>query len=43
MWGKWAQNKTQTSLVSTEKEFHELLTNPGTEITNLIFPNDDVA
>ena len=45
MWGKWAQNqnKTQTSLVSTEKEFYELLTSPGTEITNLIFPNDDVV
>jgi hypothetical protein len=45
MWGKWAQNqnKTQTTLVSSEKEFYELLTSPGIEVTNLIFPNHDVA
>jgi hypothetical protein len=45
MWGKWAQNqnKTHTTIVDTEKEFYELLTSPGTEVTNLIFPNDDVA
>jgi hypothetical protein len=45
MWGKWAQNqnKTQTTVVNSEKEFYELLTCPGTEVTNLIFPNDDVA
>jgi hypothetical protein len=45
MWGKWAQNqnKTQTTLVSSEKEFYELLTSPGFEVTNLIFPNDDVV
>jgi hypothetical protein len=45
MWGKWAQNqkKPQTTLVNSEKEFYELLTCPGTEVTNLIFPNDDVA
>jgi len=45
MWGTWAQNqnKTQTSIVDSEKEFYELLTCPNTEVTNLIFPNDDVA
>jgi hypothetical protein len=45
IWGKWAQNqnKTQTNLVNSEKYFYELLTCPGTEIKNLIFPNDDVA
>ena len=44
MWGKWArnQNKTQTTLVSSVKELCELLTSPGTEVTNLIFPNVDV-
>ena len=38
MWGKWAQNqnKTQTTIVDSEKEFYELLTSPGTEVTNLI-------
>ena len=25
------------------KELYELLTSPGTEVTNLIFPNDDVV
>ena len=45
MWGKWAQNenKTQTSIVESEKQFYELLTSPGTEVTNLIFPKDDAA
>ena len=45
MWGKWAQNqnKTQTTIVDSEKEFYELLTSPGTEVTNLIFPNNEVA
>jgi hypothetical protein len=45
MWGKWAQNqnKIQTTIVHSEKEFYELLTSPGTEVTNLIFPNDDMA
>jgi len=45
MWGKWAQKqeKTSTSIVDSEKEFYELLICPGTEVTNLIFPNDDVA
>ena len=45
MWGKWAQNqnKTQVSVVTSEKEFYELITCPGTEVTNLIFPNDEVA
>jgi len=41
MWGKWAQNqnKTQTTLLNSEK-FYELLTSQGTEVTNLIFPNN---
>jgi len=45
MLGKWAQNQnnTQTTIVDSEKEFYELLTCPGTEVTNLIFPNDDMA
>lgn len=30
-------------LITTEKEFYELITSPGTEVTNLVFPNDDVA
>jgi len=44
-WGKWAQNqnKTQTTIVNSEKEFYELLTSPGTEVTNLILPNEEVA
>jgi len=43
--GKWAQNqnKTQTTLVSSVKELYELLRSPGTKVTNLIFPNDDVV
>ena len=45
MWGKWAQNqkKTQTTIVKSGKEFYELLTITGTEVTNLIFPNEKVA
>jgi len=45
MWGKWVQNqnKTQTTLTTSVKELYELLTSPGTEVTNLIFPNDDVV
>ena len=45
MWGKWAQiqNKTKTTIVGLEKEFYELLRIPGSEVTNLIFSNDDVA
>ena len=45
MWGKWAQNqnKTQTNLVTSEKEFYELFTRPSIEVQNLIFPNDEVA
>jgi len=45
MWGKWAQNqnKIQTFALDSEKEFYELLTCPGIEVTNRIFPNDDVA
>ena len=45
MWVKWArnQNKTQTTIVDSEKEFYELLTCSDTEVTNPIFPNDDVS
>ena len=45
MWGKRAQNqnKTQTTIVDSEKEFYDLLTSPGTEVTNLIFPNNEVV
>jgi hypothetical protein len=45
MWGKWAQNqnKTQTTIVDSEKEFYELLTSPGTEVTNLNFPKNEVV
>ena len=45
MCGKWAQNqnKTQTNIVSSEKEFYDLLTRPGIEVQSLIFPNDEVA
>jgi hypothetical protein len=31
------------SLVTSEKDFYELLTSPGTEVTNLIVPDDDVV
>ena len=34
---------TQTTLVTSEKEFYELLTHLDTEVTNIIFPNYDVA
>ena len=45
MWGKWAQNqnKTQTTIVDSDKEFYELLTSPGSEVTNIIFPNNEVV
>ena len=45
LWGKWAQNqnKAQTTIVNSEKEFYDLLTSPVTEVTNLIFPKDEVA
>jgi len=45
MWGKSAnnQNNAQTTLVTSVKEFYELLTSPGTEVTNLIFLNDNVV
>jgi hypothetical protein len=44
MWGKWAQNenKTQSTLVSSQQEFYELLTSPGIEVTNVVFPNEYV-
>jgi hypothetical protein len=42
---KWAQNQnnTQNNIVDSEKEFYELLTCPGSAVTNLIFLNADVA
>jgi len=45
MWGKWPQNqnKIKTTLVTSVKELYELSTSPGTEVRNLIFPNDDVV
>jgi hypothetical protein len=45
MWIKWAQNlkKTQTTIVNSEKEFYEFLTTPDTDVTNLIFPKEEVA
>jgi len=44
MWGKWDQNKnkTQTTIIDSEKEFYEFFTCSGTEVTNLIFPINDV-
>jgi hypothetical protein len=43
--GKWAQNqnKTQKNLVTSVKELYELSTSPGTEVKNIIFPNDGVV
>jgi hypothetical protein len=45
MWEKFAQNgnKTQTTIVNSAKGFYELLTSPGTEVTNLIFPNEEMV
>jgi len=45
MLGIWAQNqnKTQTTIVDSEKVFYKLLTIPGTEVTNLIFLNKEVV
>ena len=45
MWGKWAQkqNKAQTTIVNSKKEFYELLKSSGTDVTILIFPYDEVA
>ena len=45
IWSKWAQNqnKSQTTIVELVKVFYELLTNAGTEVTNLIFPNNEVV
>jgi len=42
---RWAQkqNKTQTTFVTSVKEFYELLTSLSTEVTNLMYPNDDVV
>jgi DNA replication initiation complex subunit (GINS family) len=43
VWGKWVQNQIQTTLITSEKKFYELLTSPCTEVTNFILPNNDVA
>jgi len=45
MWGKWAQNQntTQATIVDSKKEFYVHLTCLGTEVTNIIFPNDGMA
>jgi len=44
IWGKWAQRKTRPRQpLYTQRKFYELLTCPGIEVTNLIFPNDDLA
>ena len=43
MWGKWAQNQNKTQATIVDSEFYDLLTCQGTDVTNLIFPNDDVA
>ena len=37
------QNNNQTTIVNSDIEFYGLLTIPGAEVTNLIFPNDEVA
>ena len=44
-WGKFAQNenKSQTTIVTSEKDFYELLTSPGIEVTTLILPNNDAV
>jgi hypothetical protein len=44
-WGKWTQNqnKTQTSIVKSAKKIYELVTSLGTEVTNFIFPNEEVV
>jgi len=43
--GQRAQNlkKIQTNIVNSEKAIYELLTSLGTEVTNLIYPNNEVA
>jgi len=45
MWCKSAQNqnKTQTTIVNSVKDYYEVLTSPGTEVKNLIFPKEDAA
>jgi hypothetical protein len=37
------QNKTQTTIVNCEKDIHEHVTSPGTEVTTFIFPNELLA
>jgi len=43
--GKIGSNSKQNpdNLLTSVKQLYELLTSPGTEVTNLIFPNDDVV
>jgi len=45
MWGKCArnQNKTKKHHLTSVKVLYELLTSLGTDVTNLIFPKDDVV
>ena len=45
MWEKFAhnENKTHTKLVTSGKEFYELITSPGIEVQTFIFPNDEVV
>jgi len=40
---KGTEPEQDTDDYSKLKEFYELLTSPGTEVTNLIFPNNEVA
>jgi len=45
MLGNWAQNqnKTQATIVNSDKGSYELSTSLGTDVTNLIFPNEEVG
>jgi len=44
MWANGHKTKTRLRLqLSPLIKFYELLTSPGTEVTNLIFPNEEVA
>jgi hypothetical protein len=44
MWGKWTQNqnKTQTMLTGTEKESYDFMMSPEIQVSNLLFPNEEV-
>jgi hypothetical protein len=44
MWGNRLRTKTRPrQQLLPQRKFYKLLTSPGTEVTNLIFPNDDVV